>query len=153
MSASGPDLKHDMNKKSITEIQKEITEEFNTCRSGFDQYELLIKTARQLLPFTSEARKIARIVQGCQSQVWLSIQCKNGIFEFCGYSNSSIINGVIALLERMFCGQSCSAVAAAEITFLKDTAFLTVFESERAKGIQYMIKSLQEEALRSVTSF
>ena len=132
--------------KSISEIQREIVEEFNAVGDSFDQYEHLIKTAARLRPFTQEARKLARIVQGCQSSVWLSIQCDNGIFEFSGYSHSAIINGMITLLEDIFCGQPCSEVASADIFFLKETAFLETFESERAKGIQYMIRSLQEAA-------
>lgn len=132
--------------KSIEEIQNEIIEEFNAVGDSFEQYEHLIRTAKKLRPFTSEARKMARIVQGCQSSVWLSISCRDKIFEFSGYSHSAIVNGMIALLEEIFCGQPCKDVASAEIFFLKETAFLDTFESERAKGIQYMIRSLQEAA-------
>lgn len=132
--------------KSIAEIQKEIIEEFNACGDSFDQYGHLITKAKELLPFTQEARKIASIVQGCQSQVWVSTQCKDGIFEFSGISQSAIINGMIALLERIFCGQPCEDVANAEITFIEETQFFDTFESERAKGIRYLIRMLQETA-------
>ena len=53
--------------KSIDEIQKDIIREYNSFGGSFEQYEHLIKAAKEILPFTQEARKIASIVQGCQS--------------------------------------------------------------------------------------
>ena len=132
--------------KTIAEIQRDIIEEFNACGDSFEQYAHLIKKEKDILPFTQEARKIASIVQGCQSQVWISTSCKNGIFEFSGISQSAIIKGVIALLEQVFNGQPCQDVASAEITFIEETRFLDSFESERAKGVRHMIKMLQEAA-------
>ena len=136
--------------KSIEEIQQNIIEEFNRCGDGFDQYEHLIKNAANLRPFTAEDRKLARIVQGCQSSVWITISCADGVFDFSGYSHSAIINGLIALLQELFCGQALEDVAKAEITFLHDTSILDNFESERAKGVQYMIRMLQEEAAAGI---
>lgn len=137
--------------KSIDEIQKEIILEYNSCGDSFAQYEHLIKESKNILPFTQEARKIASIVQGCQSQVWISISCKDGIFEFSGISQSALINGMIALLEKIFCGQPCEEVAHAKITFIKGTLFFDTFESERAKGIRHMIRMLQEAAAETET--
>ena len=136
--------------KNIAEIQKEIIEEFNACGDSFDQYEHLIKMAKDILPFTQEDRKIAAIVQGCQSQVWVSTRCRDGIFEFSGISQSAIINGMIALIEKIFCGQPCKDVAEAKITFIEETRFFDTFESERAKGIRYLIKMLQEAAAEGI---
>lgn len=132
--------------KTIDEIQKEIIEEFNAYSDSFDQYVHLIEKEKELIPFTQEARRIASIVQGCQSQVWISTSCKDGIFEFSGISQSAIIKGAIALLEKLFNGQPCGEVAEAEIFILEETRFLDHFESERAKGVRRMIWMLQDAA-------
>lgn len=138
--------------RTIAEIQKEMIEEFNACGDSFGQYEHLIKMEKDLVPFTQEARKIASIVQGCQSQVWISTSCKDGIFEFSGVSQSAIIKGFIALLEKLFNGQPCKEVADAEISFLEETRFADTFESERAKGVRHLIRMLQEAADQSTRS-
>ena len=138
--------------KSIEEIQKEIIQEYNSRGDSFEQYEHLIKEAKNILPFTQEARKIASIVQGCQSQVWISTSCKDGIFEFSGISQSALINGMIALLEKIFCGQPCHQVADAKITFIEETRFFDTFESERAKGIRHMIQIIQNAARESISN-
>ena len=136
--------------KSIDEIQDEIIAEFNACADSFEKYEHLIGMAKDILPFTQEARKVAAIVQGCQSQVWISTACRNGIFEFSGISQSAIANGTIALLERLFCNRRCEEVVNTKLRFIEETKFFDMFESERAKGIQHMIVMLQEAAKEGV---
>ncbi len=134
--------------KTIAEIENEIIEEFNGIGDSFAQYEHLIRLAPRLSPYTPEAQQSARIVQGCQSSVWLSINCRDGLFYFTGYSHSSIINGVLHLFERMLCGQPCADVASAHITLLSRTSFVEAFESERRKGVSYILHTLQEGAAK-----
>ena len=58
---------------------------------------------------------------------------------------------MIALLEKIFCGQPCKEVSRAKLTFIEETRFFDTFESERAKGIRHMIRMLQEAAAETET--
>ncbi len=131
---------------SIRDIQEKIIEEFEELGDPFAQYSYLISLACTHSKMAEEEKTPERIVQGCQSRVWLDIRPRDGKFYFCSDSDTLIIKGVLLLLERLFCGQLCSDVAAAEVVFLRRTFIMDTFEADRQKGIGYVIKTLQYAA-------
>lgn len=132
--------------RSIQEIQEELIEEFREAGDGFDQYAYLIELSCLLPPMRAERKTPERAVQGCQSHVWLDAECRDGCFQFAADSDTLIIKGVLYLLQEVFCNQSPIDVAAAQVTFLKETAIMDTFEADRRKGIGFVIRQLQCEA-------
>ena len=90
------------------------------------------------------------MVEGCQSTVWLDIHTDGGVFNFASDSNTLIVKGVLYILQEIFNGQSVEAVAGAKLSFLHDTAIMDTFESDRQKGLGYVIAKLQETAAKAV---
>lgn len=131
---------------SIDTIQQTIIDDFSEIGDSFDQYAYLIELACSLPPLAEEKKTPDRLVEGCQSQVWLDIRCENGMFFFSSDSNTLIVKGVLYLLEQMFNGQRCNDVAAAQIVFLQETSIMYTFESDRQKGLQYVIRELKRAA-------
>ena len=135
-----------MSRKTIDEIQSGIISEFKELGDGFDQYSYLIELSCMQPGLGDEERKNAKLVDGCQSHVWLDISEKNGEFFFRSDSDTLIIKGILYILTEMFCGQNPADVAAAKVTFLQETALQETFETDRQKGIGYIIKTLQDAA-------
>ena len=131
---------------SIEEIQQKIISDFLEMGDSFDQYAYLIEISAAHEGLPDEEKTPERLVEGCQSHVWLKIDTEDGIFNFESDSDTLIVKGVLELLQQMFNGQPCDAVAAAEVTFLRDTEIMETFESDRQKGIGYVIKALKREA-------
>lgn len=132
--------------RSIDELQKEIIQDFNELGDSFDQYAFLIELACRHRPLPEEEKTPECLVEGCQSQVWVKTYIRDGLFFFSSDSNTLIIKGILYLLEHLLNGHTCGEVAEAELTFLKETAMMDTFESDRQKGIGYVIKTLQETA-------
>lgn len=132
--------------KTIDEIQEEIISEFEEIGDAFDQYAYLLELSVMHPRFPKEEKLPERAVKGCQSHVWLKIDSKDGVFHFTSDSDTLIIKGVLYLLEQCLCGQKCDDVAKAEITFLSRTELMETFESDRQKGIGYVIRALKEAA-------
>lgn len=129
--------------KTINEIQDAIVADFQSIGDSFDQYSYLIELscAHQGL---DEAKKTEdNLVEGCQSSVWLDMRCENGLFYFSSDSNTLILKGVLYILEQMLCAQPLKDVAEADISFLQRTSILDTFESDRRKGIGFVIAKLK----------
>lgn len=132
--------------RSIQEIQQDIISDFSEIGDSFDQYAYLIELSCAHVPMPEKDKTPDRVVEGCQSQVWLRTFHTDNMFSFSSDSNTLIIKGVLFLLEKILNGQTCADVANAEITFLQETEIMATFESDRQKGIGYVIKSLKKAA-------
>lgn len=132
--------------KSIAQAQEEIVREFQEMGDSFDQYAYLVELSCQLPALPEEKKTPERAVKGCQSSVWLDMKAENGVFTFAGDSNTLILKGILYLLEELLCGQSARDVAEAKLDFLQKTAILDTFESERRKGVGFVIRELQSFA-------
>lgn len=131
---------------SIKQEQDRIFEEFDRIGDPFDQYAYLIELSCNHAAMDENSKTPDRLVEGCQSSVWLDIQIRDGSFFFRSDSDTLIIKGVLSLLERVLCGQPCSEVAEAKIDFLQRTLIMATFEADRQKGIGYVISTLQNAA-------
>ena len=96
--------------ETIREIQDRIIAEFSELGDPFDQYAYLIGLACEHPSMQADEKTPERLVEGCQSRVWLDIRCRDGVFFFRSDSDTLIIKGVLSLLERLFCGQPCRDV-------------------------------------------
>lgn len=136
----------DHTKNSIKEKQEQIIREFSEIGDSFDRYSYLIELACLKEPMLEGKKTEANLVRGCQSHVWLDIDCAEGLLRFSSDSDTLIIKGVLYLLEEIFNGSTCREAADAEVTFLREGGIMDHFESERQKGIGYVIRTLQDTA-------
>lgn len=131
---------------SIREKEQRFIDDFNDIGDSFDQYAYLIELSCLLPPLAEELKTDENVVEGCQSTVWLDIHTDGGVFKFASDSNTLIVKGVLYILQEILNGQPAAEVAAAKLTFLRDTAIMDTFESSRQKGLGYVIAKLQETA-------
>ncbi len=132
--------------ESILEKEQRFIKDFNEIGDAFDQYAYLIELSCLLPPLPEELKTDKNVVAGCQSTVWLDIHIDGGVFNFASDSNTLIIKGVLYILQELFNGQPAAEVAAANLSFLHETAIMDTFESSRQKGIGHVIAQLRREA-------
>ena len=107
---------------TIDEIQEKIVADFEELGDSFDQYAYLIEISAAHEGLSDGDKTPERLVEGCQSRVWLKISTEGGIFSFSSDSDTLIVKGVLELLQQMLNGQTCADVSRAEVTFLQRTA-------------------------------
>lgn len=130
----------------IERIQEELIRDFLSLGDGFDQYAYLIELSGMLPPLSAEKKTQDRVVRGCQSHVWLDMRKEDGRFHVEADSDTFIIKGILYLLRRMFEGQPLHLVACTAVTLFSKTELMETFESDRQKGIGYVIKAMQDFA-------
>ena len=86
-------------------------------------------------------------MQGCQSQVWLVPEIKNGIFHFKGDSDAILVKGIIAVVLLIYNDKSAEEIK--NIDVAKIFAKLGLEENltpSRRNGMMSMINKIKQYA-------
>ena len=104
---------------TLQEIQEEIISEFDVFDDWMDKYEYIIDLGKEL-PIIDPLKKTDdRLIEGCQSKVWLDATVVDGKMQFTADSDAIITKGIIGLLIRVMNEQSPEAVATADLFFIQ----------------------------------
>lgn len=131
---------------TIKEIQEEIKEEFSFFEDWDSKYEYIIELGKKQPPLQPEEKTDENKVSGCQSQVWIKTQFKDGKMLFYADSDAIITKGLIALLLRVFSHQTPEDILKSDITFLEEIGLMKHLSPNRSNGLLSMVKRIKEEA-------
>lgn len=132
---------------TIQEIQDEIISEFEFLTDWEERYEYIIELGRELSPYPEQYRDEDHKVRGCQSQVWLHQEVKDGRMHFFGDSDALIPKGLISLLLRVFQDQPVAEIARSPLYFLDRVGLSQNLSPTRSNGLASMVKKIREVAL------
>ena len=133
--------------KTISEIQKEITDEFNMFDNWMQKYEYLIDLGKELPIIDTKYKIQENLIKGCQSRVWLHAEKKNGKIIYTADSDAIMTKGIIAILIRVLSNQSANDIANANLTFINEIGLKEQLSPTRANGLVSMIKQMKIYAL------
>lgn len=136
---------------TISEIENEIVEEFEIFGDNWEgKYEHLIDLGRSL-PLISDNKKTEEnIIKGCQSRVWMDSEKKDGKLFFTADSDAIITKGMVALMIRVFNGQSPKDIVDAKLDFIDKIGLREHLSPTRANGLVSMINRMKMDALKTV---
>ena len=132
--------------ESIAEAQDSIVDEFSFFDDWQDKYAHLIDLGRELTPLAEEEKTEERIVRGCQSQVWLIPEREGEQIIFRAESDALIVNGLIAILLRIFSGRTPDEILAASLDFLERIGLSSHLSMNRTNGLHSMINTMRAHA-------
>ena len=130
----------------IEHAQQELIEEFSFFDNWMDRYQYIIDLGRQLPDFPESERIDENKLHGCQSQVWLTTRHSGGCLEFQAISDSAIVSGLIAILERIYSGQPASDILATPPDFIAAIGLDEHLSPTRSNGLNAMIQAIRAEA-------
>jgi cysteine desulfuration protein SufE len=128
---------------TINQIQDEIIEEFALFDDWTDKYEYIIDIGKKLPPLSSEYKTEENKIKGCQSQVWLHADVKEGKLQFAGDSDAVIVKGLIGLLIRVLSNQKPEDVARANLHFIDNIGMSSHLAQTRSNGLASMVKQMK----------
>jgi cysteine desulfuration protein SufE len=82
-------------------------------------------------------------VKGCLSQVWIKAELVDDKVFFTGDSDALLVKGLVALVLRVYSGETPSAILKAEPTFLKEIGLDVGLSPSRSNGLYSMIKQVK----------
>jgi cysteine desulfuration protein SufE len=131
----------------IETIEQEIVEEFSLFDNWEDKYEYIIDMGKKLPPL-DEAYKIEENkIKGCQSQVWMHSELKDGKVYYVADSDAMIVKGLISMLVRVFSGQKPEDIVNAPVKFIDDIGMTSHLAQTRSNGLRAMLKQMKLDAV------
>lgn len=132
--------------QTIQDRADAIVEEFSFFDDWLGRYEYLIELGKDL-PLIDDAYKTdAFRIRGCQSQVWLKPALVDGRLHFTADSDALITKGLIAILIRVLSGETPSAVADADLSFLDKIGMNEHLSPTRKNGLSAMVDKMRQYA-------
>ena len=136
--------------QTIQEKQEEIVSEFEMFDDWMAKYEYLIDLGKDLPLIKEELKTDERLIEGCQSRVWLNANCENGKMQFSADSEAIITKGIIGLLIRVLNDEKPETVIKTDLKFISDIGLQEHLSPTRANGLNGMIKKMKIEALKYI---
>ena len=135
----------------IADIENEIVEEFEFFGDDWEsKYEHLIDLGKSLPLIDPKLKTEDRLIQGCQSQVWLNAELKDGKLAFTADSDAILTKGMIALMIRVLSDQKPEDIVKADVSFVDKIGLKEHLSPTRANGLVSMINRMKKEALLNI---
>lgn len=128
----------------------QIKESFSSCQSQEEIYQKIMEWGKQLAPFKAEWKTEANLVLGCQSQMHLHAEMREGKIYFAAASDALISAGLAAIMLEAYNGQTPETVLKEPPTFLDELGIPASLTPGRANGLASLYLKMKQEALKQL---
>jgi cysteine desulfuration protein SufE len=126
---------------------EEIVEEFSFFDDWADRYQHLIDQGRRLAPMDAALQIEENQLKGCQSVVYFSADTdKEGHVHFSAASDAAIVQGLIALLLRVYSARTPQEILALSPDFLEKIGLDKHLSPTRKNGLASMVEAIRRAA-------
>jgi len=132
---------------SIKAKEQEIVEEFSLFDDWMDKYNYIIEVGKSIDKIDEKYRKNQYLITGCQSQVWVHAEYKDGKVYFKADSDALITAGIVGLLMRVLSEQPPEEIIHADLSFIDEIGLKEHLSQTRSNGLVNMIKQMKLYAL------
>ena len=134
--------------KSFSEKEQNIKALFASCSSSEERYDALIRLGKEQKPLPSNQKIPENLVPGCQSKIYLHAHSEQGKVFFEAESDALISAGLVALLIRVYSGETPETILKMPPTFLDELRIPASLTPTRAGGLYQIHLKMKQEALR-----
>lgn len=135
-----------MQEKTLRETEDEIIDEFSLFDDWMSKYEYIIELGKHLPIIDAEHKTEEFKIKGCQSQVWLTAEMKDGKLLYKAESDAVITKGIIALLIRVLSGHKPEEILNADLGFVDKIGMHEHLSPNRSNGLTAMINYMKNYA-------
>ncbi len=132
------------------EAAQDLIDTFELFESWNDRYQVVIEMGEKLLPMLPEMKNEITRVHGCQSTVHLFARKRPGTVDgvdFLADSDADLVRGLIAILAKIFAGQSSRQILAFDIeAFFKALGLDQHLTMGRRNGLAGMVSRIRAHA-------
>jgi cysteine desulfuration protein SufE len=132
---------------TIERKAEEIIEVFELFDDWMDKYNHIIELGKSLPLIDEEFKTKQYLISGCQSQVWLHAELKDGLVWFKADSDAIITKGIVNLLITVLEGHSPKEIMDYDMGFVEAIGLKEHLSPTRSNGLTSMIKQIKLYAL------
>lgn len=124
---------------TTADIVDELAEDFAMLDEWEERYRHVIDLGRKLPAWPEADRREDELVAGCQSRVWLRAEARDGALHFLAASDSSIVQGLLALILAVYQARSPAEILNQAPDFLARLGLAEHLSPSRRNGTQAVI--------------
>ncbi|MDC0969307.1 SufE family protein [Alphaproteobacteria bacterium] len=125
----------------------ELIEDFSFFESWEDKYQYLIDMGRNVPQMADELKIDENKLRGCQSIVYFSNSYnEDGTITFMANSDAAIVQGLIALMLKVFSEKKPQEILDTDISFLKQIGLDQHLSPTRKNGLSSLVSSIKNAA-------
>ena len=133
---------------TINDIQDEIVAEFSEVDDWMDRYGYIIDLGNALEPLPESLKTPDRLIEGCQSRVWLdAAKTADGKVVYRADSDAIIVKGIISMLVEVLSGHTPDEILADDLSFIQRIGLAEHLSPTRSNGLVAMVKQMRAYAL------
>ena len=136
-----------MQESSAQQQAEEIIDEFSFFDDWADRYQHLIDQGRRLAPLDPSYQTAENQLKGCQSVVYFTSMCDaGGRIHFSASSDAAIVQGLIALLLRVYSERPPQEILELSPDFLEKIGLDKHLSPTRKNGLASMVEAIKQAA-------
>ena len=124
-----------------------IADEFGFFDDWEDRYQMLIDQGRKLAPLPEKYRHDDFRLRGCQSVVYFAAERDEADkITFMAQSDAAIVQGLVALLLRVYSGRTAEEIRETKPEFLTKIGLDSHLSATRKNGLASMLNAIKSAA-------
>lgn len=131
---------------TIAEKEQDIIDQFTELDDWMDRYALIIDMGNALPELPESLRTPDRLIEGCQSRVWLDAEMKDGKIIYRADSDAIIVKGIISMLIEVLSDHTPDEILNADLSFIKEIGLSEHLSPTRSNGLVAMLKQMRAYA-------
>ncbi len=132
---------------TIAERQEQLLQDLSLFQDWTERYEYVIGLGRKIPEMPADRKTDDKLIEGCQSRVWLEAHLENGRVHYNADSDSQITKGMIALFIQFLDGESPDNILTADFAFIEKTGLKEHLAPTRANALSLMATQMKQRAL------
>ena len=130
----------------------ELIEDFSFFDSWEDKYQYLIDMGRNVPQMDEVLKTEENKMKGCQSVVYFhKYYNEDGTITFLANSDAAIVQGLIAIMLKVFSGKKPQEILNTNINFLEQIGLNDHLSPTRKNGLSSLVSSIKKSAQEKLT--
>ena len=139
-------------REEIQAAQQEIVDSFALFDDWTDRYQYIIDLGKGLEDLAAELKTEDNRLKGCQSQVWIVTEERDGRLFFKAISDAAIVSGLIALMLKVYSGRKPADIIASPPDFVSQIQLDEHLSPTRSNGLHALIQQIRQFAVESLAA-
>lgn len=132
---------------TIEQAQQNIIDEVADIDDWMDRYACIIDMGNELEPLPEELKTPDRLIEGCQSRVWLDAEKQtDGTLTYRADSDAIIVKGIISMLVNVLSGHTPEEILDSDLHFIDAIGLSEHLSPTRSNGLLAMVKQMRAYA-------
>ena len=127
----------------MKEVEQALIEEFELFDDWMDKYNYIIELGKELPMIDEQYKTPEFLIDGCQSQVWLHADYRDGKVFFTADSDAIITKGIVNLLIRVLSERTPQEIIDNDLHYLDAIGLKEHLSPTRSNGLASMIKQIK----------